>query len=169
MNGTVNVNGKVNLKTVMAEQLSFATALALGNTRGVASATNNGDEHTVTFVAYRWNSRYNLQWVATFDEDHFSLQPYLARYDFDSDDVHRFSSSRIRMDRGSVKIDGVWVDTFTYLPEIGTSGTIFDNLDEAAAYADLLAKTAAIIENLVDAIRTAQVEQVQSVVAAEVR
>lgn len=167
MNGTVNVNGKVNLKTVMAEQLSFATALALGNTRGVASATNNGDEHTVTFVAYRWNSEYNLQWVATFDEDNFSLQPYLARYD--SDNVHRFSSSRIRRDRGSVKVDGVWVDTFTYVGEIGTSGTIFDNLDEAAAYADLLTKTAAIIENLVDAIRTAQVEQVQAHVAAEVR
>lgn len=167
MNGTVNVSGKVNLKTVMAEQLSFATALALGAARGESTATNDGDVHRVVFSAYRPNSKYNLQWVATFDEDSFLLQTYLGRYD--SDNVHPFSSSRIRSKVDSVKLNGVQLDTYTYLVEIGTTGTIFDNLDEAAAYADLLTKTAAIIENLVDAIWTAQVEQAQARVAAEVR
>jgi hypothetical protein len=167
MNGTVNVSGKVNLKTVMAEQLSFATALALGAARGASTATNNGDEHRVVFSAYRPNSKYNLQWVATFDEDSFSLQPYLGRYD--SDKVHSFNTSRIRADRKPFKVGNDWFDAIEYTGEIGTSGTIFDDLDEACAYADLLGKTAAIIENLVDAITTAQVEQIQSRVAAEVR
>jgi len=140
------VRGTVNLKSLLAEQLSFATACALGATRGEATATNDGDRHTVEFSATLPGSQYKMEWVVRFDDDACNIDMYLGNWN--SDNVDPLGYAYIRKVQSRFDID------WEYEAAIGTTGAIFTP-EKAAAYGELVAKTAAIVSNILEAINSA--------------
>lgn len=136
MNGTT---GTVNLKRVLVNQLSLATALALGANRGDLTERNAGDAHLVTFAAHLPGSVYNLQWAVRFDDSSCRIDMYIGSYS--SDNVESYGYAYIRRLSGDAG----------YESGIGTTGSVMVP-DMAVAYGELVSKTALIVSNILEAV-----------------
>lgn len=132
--------GTVNLRRVIENQLSLATALALGENRGSSSDDSDEDAYRSTFRAKVLGSTYNLQWTLTADNSSCRINMYLGNWN--SDNVEPYGYAYIR--RSSSRGVG-------YESGIGTTGSIIQP-DEAAAYGELVSKTALIVSNILEAV-----------------
>lgn len=132
--------GTVNLRRVLENQLSLATALALGENRGSSSDDSDEDAYRSTFRAKVVGSTYNLQWTLSADNSSCHINMYLGNWN--SDNVEPLGYAYIR--RSSQRGVG-------YESGIGTTGAIMLP-DMAAAYGELVNKTALILSNILLAV-----------------
>jgi hypothetical protein len=132
--------GTVNLRRVLENQLSLATTLALGENRGSSRDDSDADAYRATFRAKVVGSAYNLQWTLTADNSSCHINMYLGNWN--SDNVEPLGYAYIR--RSSQRGVG-------YESVIGTTGAIMLP-DQAAAYGELVNKTALIVSNILLAV-----------------
>ena len=131
--------GTVNLRRVLENQLSLATALALGENRGSSSDDSDADAYRSTFRAKVVGSQYNLQWTLSADDSSCRINMYLGNWNSDNVESYGYAYIR-RASRGE-----------GYESGIGTTGSIMLP-DMAAAYGELVNKTALILSNILEAV-----------------
>jgi len=131
--------GTVNIRRVLENQLSLATALALGAARGSSVDDSDEDAYRSTFRANIAGSQYNLQWTLSADDNSCRINMYLGNWNSDNVEPYGYAYVR-RSTRGA-----------GYESGIGTTGSIILP-QEAFAYGELVSKTALIVSNILEAV-----------------